>query len=467
MSRHPDDAALTLAAAALMSKHTARHDVVATLLRRVLRLEPDHMLAQLSLGGALVAGGDLAGGCALFSRMMARYPDEHVMLCEHISASFLNTGYPAEAMQIVSLGLKDGETNVALVNNMACALDRLGRSPEAISWYERACALAPENPILAFGYATTLLKAGNFREGWARYAERAPATSSVMWFMSLPRLRLGDDVAGKKVILYQEQGLGDTIQFIRFVPCLLEKGAEVTIVIPESLVRLLTLSFPGVSVVTTRSKLDAEDGYSYAAPIPDLPFIVGMASESDIPARIPYLRADPGDVATFAAEFPTGRPRIGLVWAGERRARPDLAATDERRSTTLAAMGAALSPVAATLVNLQLGPPRGEIGTWDGQMLFDPMDGVRDMADTAAILENLDLFICVDTSPAHLAGALGRPVWLVSRRDACWRWGDDGDTSAWYPTMRLFRARERSLAPVLREVGAALRDWVTAWNAGC
>ncbi|ACI53155.1 Tetratricopeptide TPR_2 repeat protein [Gluconacetobacter diazotrophicus PA1 5] len=467
VSGHPDDAALALAAAALISKHTARHDVVATLLQRVLRLEPNHILARLSLADALVAGGDVAGGCAVFSEMMVRYPAKRTDLCEHISVSFLEAGYPLEALQVLSFWLKEGEPNAALANNMGCTLQRLGRSAEAIPWYKKALMLAPENPAIAFGYALALLKAGNFREGWARYVERVPMTNGEMWFLSLPRLRLGDDVAGKNIIVYQEQGLGDTLQFVRFVPYLVKRGAKVTIAVPASLARLLALSFPDMSIISILSDFGARGSFSYAVPIPDLPFVAGVMSECDVSVPIPYLRADPGGIAKFAAALPAGRPRIGLVWAGDRRVKAENVATDKRRSMTLAEMAQALSPVSATLVSLQFGPPREEIAAWEGQKLCDPMDSVRDMADTAAIMENLDLVISVDTSPLHLAGALGRPVWLISRRDACWRWGDEGATSAWYPTMRLFRAREKSFASVLREVGAALHDWVAAWNAGC
>ncbi|WP_244959669.1 tetratricopeptide repeat protein [Gluconacetobacter azotocaptans] len=466
VSSHPDDLPLTTAAAGVISKHTARHDIVATLLRSVLLRVPHIVSMQAFLAYTLIAGDDLTGGIALFSEMMARHPGERTSLCEYISTSLLNAGYPLEALEILDLWLKDGEITVWLLNNMGCALVRLGRSAEALPWYERALTMAPDNPEIAFSYALTLLKAGKFRDGFARYVDRAPMTNGqVGWFMSLPRLRHGDDVAGRKIILYQEQGLGDTIQFIRSVPYLLEQGAEVTIAVPAGLVRLLAQSFPDVSVRSI-AELGQEDGYSYAAPIPDLPFIAGVMSESDIPARIPYLRADADDIARFAAMLPARRPRIGLVWAGDRRVKSEHVAADKRRSTTLAEMGAALCPVDATLVNLQFGPPRAEIEAWQGQPLFDPMGDVRDMADTAALMESLDLIISVDTSPVHLAGAIGRPVWLVNRWDACWRWGDEGDSSPWYPATRVFRAREKSFGPVLREVGEALHKWVETWKAG-
>lgn len=302
---------------------------------------------------------------------MASHPEEGNSLCEHISMSLLETGYAFEGLQILSAWLSHMPGTAALLNNMACALERTGHSELAIAWYEKALEIAPDDPTIRFGYALAHLKAGNFHEGGKYYVKRTPLTNGInWWFMSLPPLRHGDDVAGKKVIVYQEQGLGDTIQFIRFVPYLLEKGAEITIATLPPLLRLLTLSFPDVTV-RKLTDFHREEGYSYAVPIPDLTFVAGVKSESDIPARIPYLRADEHDVRRFSAMLPARRPRIGLVWAGERRMQAEFVAADKRRSTTLAEMGAALTPVDATLISLQFGAPRQELTAWQGQPLFD------------------------------------------------------------------------------------------------
>ncbi|GBQ86759.1 TPR repeat-containing protein [Gluconacetobacter johannae DSM 13595] len=463
-SSHPDNVALLKAGATVIWTHTGRYDIVATLLQQAVTLEPHDMQAQQFLADALVTQGDLAGGCAVFSRIMDLWPQQRGDTTLQISKTLLAAGYPLEALKILASWLETGELTAGLLNNIAVAFLYLNRSTEALSWAEKAVAAEPKHPGLSFTYAIVLLKAGHHREGWERYALREPATDDMARrFTMLPRLRHGDDVAGRKIILYQEQGLGDTLQFIRFVPFLLARGADVTIAVPSSLARLMAMSFPSASVRSLQDCGTAE-GYEYAVPIPDLPFIAGVASESDIPAQIPYLRADVGDIARFAARLPPRRPRIGIVWAGERRAQYENVTTDRRRSVTLAEMGAAFTPIEASLVSLQFGSLRQQITDWHGQPLFDPMGDVHDMADTAAIMENLDLIISVDTSPAHIAGGLGRPVWLISRRDACWRWGDEGEATPWYPTMRLFRSRERTCASVLPEVGAALRHWVEAWH---
>ncbi|MBB2203584.1 glycosyltransferase family protein [Gluconacetobacter takamatsuzukensis] len=463
-SCHLDDWRLSLAGAMTILTHSSRYDIAETLLRNALRHQPEHIPIQAYLAHVRMAGGDIAGGKALFSGMVRRYPAQQAMVCTYMSVSLLAFGFPMESLQILLPCLESGYVDASILSNIGCSLEHLNRSADSFSWYEQALALDPTRALIRFGYACALLKAGRLREGWPRFFDRELTVGDRgAWYLALPRLRPGDEVAGRRIILFQEQGLGDTIQFIRFVPDLLAKGAEVTILVPRTLVPLLARSYPGATV----REIDGfgrEDDYAYAAAIPDLPYIAGVMSMHDIPAPVSYLRADPGDVARFAALLPERRPRVGLVWAGEQRVRSDDALVDRRRSTTLAALGTAVTPVDATLVSLQFGGLRSEIAGWTGQALCDPMGAVRDMADTAAIMANLDLVISVDTSPVHLAGAVGCPVWMISREDACWRWGDSGERSAWYPGMRLFRARERSLAPVLQEVGAALRIWVKTWR---
>lgn len=284
------------------------------------------------------------------------------------------------------------------------------------------------------------------------------------WFGQFPQLQCGDVVADKTIALYQEQGLGDTLQFIRFAAILVERGARVTVAVGAEMVRLLSMSCPDL-IVRDVAQLVLDETFDYVLPIPSLPCVTNMQTIADIPGTVPYLRADPKDVARFAGRLPARGPRIGLVWSGDRRTNAVDVMADQLRSTTLAVMGAALTPVDAALVCLQFGKPREDMENWHGQPLCDPMGEVKDMADTAAIIENLDLVISVDTSVLHLAGALGKPVWLLSRWDACWRWGEAGDTSPWYPSLRIFRPQERSFQPVLEQMGQALRAWVGAWHA--
>lgn len=461
---HQDEALLSLSGAILILRHSVRYDIVDLLLKNALRLLPDNVAAHCFTAHLCIVRGGLAEGCAQFATLMSRYPGQRIEIGEFVSMSLLEVGYPVEALNVTMSLLRAGDVSASLLNNAGCALERLNRSTDALALYEQALQINPHSQAVAFGYACSLIKAGQFARGWPVYFNRVLQVSA--WQESLRgrrRLRPESDLAGKRVLLFQEQGLGDTLQFIRHAPVLVARGAEVSVHVPDSISRLIGMSYDNLTVVEPKIMPDL-DMFDYVAPIPDLPYLTGMCAVQDIPVNVPYLRAGIEDIARLKACLPPGRPRIGLVWAGERRGRSEFALADMRRSISFEDMAAALLPIEADIVNLQFGAARDALKDWKGQPISDPMGEVSDMADTAAIMQNLDLVISVDTSPVHLAGGLGRPVWLISRWDACWRWGDEGQGSPWYPTMRIFRSQERSFGPILQEVGKALRLWVDMWQ---
>ena len=466
---YPDDIALHICIARLLGSHLSLHEISAMIFQDVLKRDPNNIQIEVELAGALIAEGDVVSGCAKFADMMTRYPQYRTELCEHMSQVLLDEGYFQEALDILLQWDQQAISSLWLMNNIGTALCCLNRPQEAILWYDKYLERDRNHTDVLLARGIALMKAGRFKEGFPDYIGRELSLSkqeAELWFLSLPRLGR-DDISGKRVVLYQEQGFGDSINFIRFVPSLLERGADVTLIVPKPLRRLFALSYPKCHVFDVRDEFvpSAEEKYDYSAPIPDLPFIAGVEKYEDIPSEVPYLRVDEHDRARYAALLPEGRPKIGLVWAGERRLQYDGSKTDKRRSTNLHDMCEALTPIDAVLVSLQLGNPREELSAWGGQKIVDLMGMVKDMADTAALMENLDLIISVDTSPLHLAGALGRPVWLVNRYDSCWRWGCEGETSAWYPTLRIFRRHDpRSFKPVLQEIGKALQQWRLTWK---
>ena len=465
VQREPDNVRYLLIAAQVLTTHVFRYDIAVALLRKIVLLEPDNLMIKILLAQALVVNGDLAGGTALFAEIITHHPEQRVLAALQVSQTFLRMGYPKEALDILLFVVQQEPSNPYLYNAVGCALGCLNRSQDALPWYEQALNLRPDDVNFLLGYTLALLKAKHYAKGWELFAKRQSKLQAITkWFARLPQLDRGDALAGKTVVLYQEQGLGDTLQFIRFASVLVEKGARATVAVGLEIVRLLRLSCPDLDVrdVTT---FGIDERFDYSLPIPTLPYVTNMRSDADIPGTVPYLRADAQDVARFASVLPAGGPRVGLVWSGERRTSAEDVMANQLRSVTLEVMGGALAPVDATLISLQFGKPREDMATWDGQLVYDPMGGVMDMADTAALIENLDLVISVDTSVLHLAGALGKPVWLLSRWDACWRWGDMGETSVWYPTMRIFRPQERSFGPALACMAQALRAWVAQWHA--
>jgi hypothetical protein len=288
-----------------------------------------------------------------------------------------------------------------------------------------------------------------------------PGGSALPAGLRLPPLSQLPDLTGRTVLVVQEEGLGDTLQFLRYLPLLARRGARVAVAVPPALTRLMR-TIPGVAEVP-----DAD------APIPrhdfhcsfnGLPRAFETTLES-IPCDVPYLAADPALAADWAQRLPVTQAfRVGLVWAGQARPwLPGFTGLDQRRSTSLATLAPLGTVTGVQFVSLQKGSAAAETQPFD---MVDVMDDVRDFADTAAIVANLDLVISVDTSVVHLAGAMGKPVFLLDRYDNCWRWLSGREDSPWYPSLRIFRQRcSGDWGPVIERIKRALGDAVS--NCHC
>ncbi len=318
--------------------------------------------------------------------------------------------------------------DAAAWSNLGKALAAEGRFTEADNAFSRALALAPHDPQLALNHAVALLKSGRLAEGWAAFncRHRLPGRSR-----ALPGLQLAglDGLQGRTVLLRHEEGFGDTLQFIRYAPLLAARGARVVAWVPAPLVRLIA-GVPGVAaVVPPGAPLPPYDAW---CPMLSLPQVFGTTLDH-LPPAAPYLIVDPAEAARQAATLPGTGLRVGVAWAGAARATdPAAAATDRVRSTTPDVLAPLGQVPGVRLVNLQFGvqAPHG---------MVDPMPGVRDFADTAAIIVNLDAVVSVDTAVAHLAAGMGRPVLLLDRYDNCWRWLHGRTGSSWYPTLHIHR----------------------------
>ena len=274
-------------------------------------------------------------------------------------------------------------------------------------------------------------------------------------------LWLGDtNIAGKTLFIYAEQGLGDTIHGCRYVTMAAKAGARVILEVPAQLTELMR-SLAGVAQLIGEG--DPPPEHDLQCPIMSLPLAFGTTLET-IPADVPYLHADPDKGAKWGGQLAAlpGR-RVGLVWAGGARiGSAEVLSADQRRSVPLAALAPLATIPDCTFVSLQLGPPSEQAANPPaGMMLFDRTSELKSFADTAALIANLDLVISVDTATAHLAGALGKPIWLLNRFDTDWRWLLDRDDSPWYPTLRQFRqSKPGDWASVVQSVADALRVFV-------
>jgi Tfp pilus assembly protein PilF len=339
-------------------------------------------------------------------------------------------------------------------------LYELRRFDEAMAAYDLALALRPDFADAHHDQAMCRLMLGDFAAGWAQYEWRW-RTELLGWDRPDPdgaSLWLGEtDPAGRTLLIRAEQGLGDTLQFCRYVPQAAARGAEVMLEVQPGLERLLS-GLKGVARIVTRG--EPLPPHDLQVPLLSLPLAVGAGQ----PDGAPYLAAEPQAVAAWAARLRDAEGlRVGLCWAGGVRPGQQVAnSIDARRSLSLEAFSPLAGVEGVAFYSLQKGPPAKELAElqargWAGPSIADLTAELTDFADTAALVTNLDLVITCDTAIAHLAGALGKPVWILNRFDACWRWLDGRDDSPWYASARLFRQpRPGDWASVIEEVTGRL-----------
>lgn len=308
----------------------------------------------------------------------------------------------------------------------------------AIDCYDRLLAQRPDNLLVRWDRALARLTSGDLTRGFAEYDVRFDLNDPDMRFD--PRLKSvrttpiplwqGEDLAGRTLYVYLEQGFGDTLQFARFLPILAQRGARIIFDAQPELLRLLRC-LPGIAEL--RPPGSAIPDADFHVPLMSIPSRVGITLES-VPAPISYLAPPPTDVPSLYRP-PGTRLAIGIAWAG----RPEHA-NDHNRSMPLEQFLVLCDLPGVTLYSLQKGPRAGDLAALHAQPLVRDLGGqIRDFADTAALVTQLDLVICVDSAVAHLAGALGRPVLLLLPYTPDWRWLARREDSPWYPSMRLVR----------------------------
>lgn len=432
--------------------------------RTALHLDPFDPEAHNNLGIVLHAMHALAEAENHF-RGALRLAPNHANATLNLGAIRQTLGRPAEAEALYRRARDLGCDAAKVNNNLALALAEQDRLDEAEIAGRDARRARPDYPEAEVNLALILLTRGRLQEAWPLYEARwrILPLSDRPGLPAETRWTGGGDLSGKTILLTAEQGFGDTLQFCRYVPMVAALGARVLLAVPPGLERLMA-TLPGASAVVGQD--DPLPAFDLHCPLMSLPVAFGTESNT-IPARVPYLRADPAAATLWANAIPhtsdtsagvPGGLRIGLVWAGARRMdQPHAAAVDKRRSLPLTVLAPLAAVPGCVFVSLQLGPPARQLRTAPFPVI-DVAERLTDFAATAALIETLDLVISADTAVAHLAGALGKPVWVLNRFDACWRWPRDRDDTPWYPTMRLFRqAQPGDWAGVVERVAAALR----------
>ncbi len=467
-----------------------RDDAAIAAYQHAAKLNPNMAEAHRNLGTILRGQGNLDSAVAHYVRALAL--DRTVTGVQvALGASLRELGRTQEALRVLSDACLSDPNDPLAHANLGTALADNGRFGDAIRAHERALALSSTVPEMYMNYgialqcqrrvddaisaylkalelnpnlgeanwnlALALLLKGNFEQGWAEYESRwqgGPLRHAKRQFTQAQWR--GEDIADKTLLLHAEQGFGDTLQFIRYVPLVAQRGARIIVECQAELESLLRFSFPGVRVVARGVALPSFDLH---CPLLSLP-LAFATRQATIPAKVPYLNAPPAQQTYWHARIEKSEQKqVGIVWAGSPREQdPAARLVDQRRSMRLSDFAALAAVPNMTLHSLQKGQRAFDVTDDDIDFeIIDYNDALNNFTDTAALILQLDLVICVDTAVAHLAGALGKPVWLLSRFDGCWRWGIDSANSPWYPSLRIFRqSRPGDWEGVINDVRLAL-----------
>jgi len=428
-----------------------RHAEAVASYERAIALKPDYAKAYNNRGVSLAGNlGRFVDALESYERAIALKPD-YAEAHNNRGLALNELNRPADAVQSFDRAIALKPDYAEAFYNRGNAFRDLGRNEEAIDSYQRALALKPDYASAHWNLADTLLLLGDFARGWQEYewrwklADRNDGRRDFeqpLWLGAQP-------LEGRTILLHSELGLGDTLQFCRYAKQVAALGARVVLEVQPPLLPLLA-QLDGVALAVPRgAPLPAFDCH---CPLMSLP-LAFKTDWNSVPADIPYVRSDPARVAAWQERLGrTDKPRVGIVWSGSRSQRND------RRSMALAEM-LPLVRSWAEWIGLQK-----EVAASDMSVLASCADlrqlgsELADFADTAALVELMDLVVTVDTSVAHVAGAMGKPVWILLPLNAHdWRWMLDREDSLWYPTARLFRqATDGDWANVVSRVSEEL-----------
>jgi tetratricopeptide (TPR) repeat protein len=426
----PDDVAiLNQHANALLS--AGRADEALDEFRQVLARIPQHAEARVNSGIAHAVLGASEQAVAEFDAALSIVPT-HLGAHYNRALALHDLGYYAAALDAHDRVLAAAAEHAGAWLHRGRALAALNRLNDAVGSYGKAGIISKENPDVHFSEALALLALGDYRRGFEKYEARwrrsgMPAQKSrgrPLWLGEYP-------LARKTVLLHAEQGFGDTIQFARYVPLLATTGAKVVLEVQSELSALVARLDGGAEII---ARGDTPPPFDVHCPLGSLPLALRTEPET-VPAAIPYLSADDAALAKWSARIGAlAQPRIAIAWSGNAEHY-----NDRNRSIPFARL-APLFSASARFISIQRDVRPEDAGTLASESRVTHLGSeLENFTDTAAVIALSDLVISADTAVAHLAGAMGRPLWVLIPFQPDWRWTLDGDTSPWYPTARLFR----------------------------
>lgn len=462
-----------------------RMDEAVASYRRAAELVPDYADAYFNEGDLWQELGLHVEAEAAYRKALAVQP-AHDRALNNLGLIKLQQAEANAALGYFDAAIQANSSNAKAHNNRAVALYRLGRQDDALQSYtsalgldaqyaeaffnrgqllqemllldsalgdyRRALEIRPDYPECRWNEAVCLLQSGDFIAGWEKYEWRWRLAEARHAISSSPIWSGKESIEGKTLLLWSEQGFGDTLQFCRYAPLLAARGAKVVLEVQAALVPLLQ-GMPGVDrVIAVGSERPAYDSH---CPLLSLPHAFATELHS-IPAEVPYIACPGVKRAFWEDRLGAGNaPRIGLVWSGSPTHKGD-----KWRSIPLHLLRPIAEFQGAEFYSLQLEVRESDRGALASLPIHHFGGDLHDFSDTAALVDAMDLVITVDTSVAHLAGALGKPVWVMLPHFPDWRWLLERTDSPWYPTARLFRQKQRGdWGSVIAEVAALLREW--------
>lgn len=417
---------------ATLCKQNNELERAVSLYERAIDANPTYIEALFNLGNTLKVLGELDNAVSAYEKILS-VDSNHVGAMVNLAVIFAWQGGFADALILLKSAEVLESDNFILQNNLGMVHHLLRNYDEAKKHYQKAITL-DDNPEAKWNLSLTLLSEGNFSEGFPMFESRweLPALmGAVKRDFNFLQWK-GENLNQKTLLIHSEQGYGDVIQFARLIPVLVEKGADIVLEVPAPLQKIMKTLDPAVQVVTSVSN---DTAFDYHCSIMSLPAYMNFSLQT-IPGSVPYLK-----VAVENERPVISRPdslKVGVVWWGNPR-KHDVQTNmvDLRRSCDLAYFESLTDVDGISFYSLQFGKTPGSKSN-----IIDVMSKVDNFYETAEIIQQLDLVVSVDTAVAHLAGALNKPVWLLSRYDACWRWLNNREDSPWYPSMRIFRQRE-------------------------
>jgi len=427
--------------------------------QKALRLDPNLVQAHVNLASLFQAKSRHAEAIASYKQALKRLPN-HATILHDLGNALKACGDYEEAIAVFEQAISQDKEYAQAYNSLGVTYKESGQCDQAITCYDKALAIQPDYADAHWNRTLTLLLQGKLIKGWSRYQAHYEAlkTRTIVPQDEHP-LWQGEPLDGKRILVRFEQGLGDNLQFIRYLPRIKQLDGVVIYQAKPALVSLLK-GFEGIDelIEATPAPNSAVD-YDFQISLMDLPRVFKTTLDN-IPADVPYLKTDPKKVATWQETFVHAGMKVGLVWAGSPFHR-----NDSNRSCPLKSLANLSETQGIQFYGLQTGPAGQNMQTHPDIRFHNLGHLFKNMSDTAAAIAHLDLVISVDTAVLHLAGALGKSVWGLLPYAPDWRWMLHRNDTPWYPTARLFRQpKPGDWTTVFDQVGHALQTYVTMFQ---